>query len=164
MNKKKSLTNLILLALEKAVDGCVRFEDFTNHYYRYHYGYPDLKQSSVSQALRRLRKGGLIELIDEKQLIYKLTDPGRDKTLWIKMKLDDEPWDGRWRIIIWDVPEKRRVTRDLLRYKLKWLGFKQLQKSIWITKTNCTQVLREFIKQIGIKDWVRVIEADNVDF
>lgn len=42
--RKNSLSYFILLSLEKAIDGYVRFEDFTYHHYRYHYGIPDLKQ------------------------------------------------------------------------------------------------------------------------
>lgn len=167
MGTKKSLTNFILLALEKSVDGYVRFEHFAYKPHLYaHYGWWDrpLKKSALALALKRLRENGLVELIDDKELTIRLTDTGRDKALWTRMKLVDEPWDGKWRMVIWDIPEKRRVTRDLLRYKLKWLGFKQLQKSVWVTKKNCTQALRDFIKQIGIKDWVMVIESDNIDF
>lgn len=161
MRKKKVITNLLLLALEKAVDGYVAFDDFIHNPMlegRY------LKKSELALALKRLRENGFIELVDDEQLAFRLTDSGRDRALWLKMKDTNDPWDGKWRLVIWDVPEKRRVARDLLRYKLKWLGFNQLQKSVWVTKKNCTQQLRDFIKKIGIKDWVTIIESDNVDF
>lgn len=167
MYSKKSLTNLTLLILEKSIDGYLRFDDLIHHSGRYAYGGGwdrPLKKSALALALKRLRENGFIDLIDDKELSFRLTDKGRDKALWTRMKLVDEKWDGKWRIVIWDVPEKRRVARDLLRYKLKWLGFKQLQKSVWVTKKNCTQALRDFIKKLGIKDWVVVIESDNVDF
>ncbi|OGE44351.1 hypothetical protein A3B45_03670 [Candidatus Daviesbacteria bacterium RIFCSPLOWO2_01_FULL_39_12] len=167
MFTKKSLTNFVLLTLEKSVDGYIRFEHFAYNPHLYaHYGWWDrpLRKSALALTMKRLRENGLVELVDDKELIIRLTDSGRDKAIWTKMRLIDEPWDGKWRIVIWDIPEKRRVARDLLRYKLKWLGFKQLQKSVWITKKNCTQVLRDFIKKMGIKDWVVVIESDNVDF
>ena len=69
--KGKKVTNFILLALEKAVDGYVRFEDFTYHHYQYIYGIQELKKASLSKALQRLRQGGIIELIDDEQLIYR---------------------------------------------------------------------------------------------
>lgn len=160
MGKKKSLTNLVLLALEKSVDGYVAFEDFI---YNPLLERP-VKKSALALALKRLRQNGLVELISDKDLTYRLTDSGKDKALWKKMMWEDEPWDGKWRIVVWDIPEKRRVTRDLLRYKLKQLGFSKLQKSIWITKKNCTKVLQDFINQVGIKDWVKVFESVEVDF
>lgn len=167
MYNKKSLGNFILLALEKSVDGYVRFDHLIHKPYLYAYhGWWDrpLKKSALALTIKRLRENGLIDFVDDEKLTIRLTDKGKDKALWTRMKLVDEKWDGKWRIVIWDVPEKRRVARDLLRYKLKSLGFKQLQKSVWVTKKNCTQALRDFIKKIGIKDWVTVIESDNVDF
>lgn len=167
MVKKKVVTNLILLTLEKAVDGYVRFDNFINNpgYYAFHDGwnYP-LNKSELAVAFKRLRENGLVELIDDKKLIYRLTDPGKDRALWIKMKMSDEPWDGKWRVVIWDIPEKRKAVRDLLRYKLKVLGFERLQKSVWVSKKNCTKELRDFIKNVGIKDWVLVLESDSIDY
>ena len=164
LNHKKKFTNFILLALEKSIDGYVRLEDFLYNpgFYAYSGGwdYP-LKRSYISKALKRLREKGFVELISDEQLAFRITDSGRDKILWEKMKQETE-WDGKWRLVIWDIPEKRRSARDLLRSKLKQLGFVQWQKSIWASKKNCTDILRKFIKDIGIEDWVKVIESDNV--
>lgn len=156
----------MLLVLEKSVDGYVRFDDFINNPGRYAYGagweYP-LKKSEISRALKRLRENGLVDLIDDNELILRLTDKGKEKAVLANLLLEDEKWDGKWRIVIWDIPEKRRVARDFLRSKLKGWGFIPWQQSVWVTKKNCTKPLRDFIKQVGIKDWVRVIESDNVD-
>lgn len=166
MYKKKSLSSLILLALEKSVDGYIRFDDFINNpgYYAYYSGwdYP-LKKSSFSLALKRLRENGLVDFIDDTQLVLRLTDKGKEKALLSKLLVDEDKWDGKWRIVIFDIPEKRRITRDVLRQKLKSWGFVPWQQSVWVTKKNCAEPLRGFIKKVGIKDWVRVIESDNVD-
>ena len=158
-SKKRFLTDFTLLVLEKSIDGYIRFEDFAYH--------PmmvgrDLKKSELSQAVKRLRENGLVELITDKELIFRLTDSGRDRALWKKMGLGEEKWDGKWRLVIWDIPEKRRAARDLLRYKLKQLGFKQWQQSVWASKVNCTKLLRDFIRKTGIEDWVMVVESENV--
>jgi|SRR3989344_2771107 len=158
-SKKKFLTDLVLLILEKSIDGYVAFEDFA---YNPLLVGRDLKKSELSQVMKRLREKGLIELISNKELNFRLTDSGRDRALWTKMKMGDEKWDGRWRLVIWDVPEKRRTARDLLRFKLKQLGFKQWQQSVWASRVNCTKLLRDFIKKVGIEDWVMVVESDNV--
>lgn len=153
------------MALEKSVDGCIRIEDFLYNTHSYAYGsgwqYP-LKKSDLSVALKRLRENGFIDCVDDNSLAFRLTSSGKDQALWIKMKEENTKWDGKWRLVIWDIPETRRSVRDLLRSKLKELGFKQLQKSVWGSKKNCTNVLREFIKQVGIEKWVMVIESDNI--
>ena len=50
-------------------------------------------------------------------------------------------WDGKWRIVIFDVWEKARSSRDSLRYEIKNFGFRQLQRSVWIYPYEC----RDFI-------------------
>lgn len=167
MGNKKSITNFILLALEKTADGYIRLEDFLYNpgFYAYGSGWDrPLKKSELARAAKRLRKSGLIELVSEEDLIIKLTDPGRNKALWTKMQLLDQKWDGRWRLAVWDIPEQRRAARDLLRMKLKQLGFEKWQKSIWASKKDCTELLRKFIKDVGIEEWVMIIESDNVGF
>lgn len=157
--KRKLLTDLTLLILEKSVDGYLAFEDFAYHPLL---SRERLRKSELSRIIERLREKGFVELISDEELALRLTDSGRDRALWTKFKMGDESWDGKWRLVIWDIPEKRRAARDLLRYKLKQLGFKQWQQSVWASKINCTKLLRDFIKKVGIEDWVMVVESDNV--
>lgn len=146
---------MILLVLEKAVDGYVRFDDLIHKPKYYAYGggwdYP-LNKSVLSNAIKRLRENGFIDFINDEQLLLKLTDKGKEKALIAKLLLDDSEWDGKWRIVIFDIPEKRRIARDVLRQRLKSWGFVPWQQSVWVTKKNCTKPLREFINSIGIKD------------
>ncbi|MEK7617196.1 MAG: hypothetical protein AAB414_04010 [Patescibacteria group bacterium] len=158
-NKKKLVTDSILFILEKSIDGYLAFDDFIHNPML---SRERLRKSELSRIMEALRKQGLVELLNDEELSFRLTDSGRDRALWKKMQIGDEKWDGKWRLVIWDVPEKRRAARDLLRYKLKQLGFKQWQQSVWASKVNCTKLLRDFIKKVGIADWVMVMESDNV--
>lgn len=156
---KKSLTNAILFALEKAIDGYVRLEDFAYHHYRYLYGYPDLNKSELSQALKRLREGGLIEQVKlADDIILKLTKEGKEL-------VDDgskESWDGKWRIVIFDIPEEKRIIRNLFRRNLKKWGFKHLQKSVWMSKRNIFDKLESYVKDLGIEKWAIVMEVNRL--
>lgn len=161
MGTRKSLTNLILLVIEKSVDGFVRIEDFGKFGHLYGYERP-LKKTYLAQALKRLRERGLIDFVSDDQLEYRLTDPGREKAILAKLKVADKKWDGKWRLVIFDIPEKRRSARDLLRSKLKQWDFIKFQQSVWVTKKTCTEELRNFIKSVGIEDWVMVVESSNI--
>lgn len=165
MGKKKTIGKAVLFVLEKAVDGYVRFEDFTTHAYRYHYGVPELKKSALAQVLKRLREKGYIEKFpdkrDESKIIFKLTEAGKEFLLLSKPE-DEIAWDGKWRLVIFDIPEKKRLVRDILRRRLKLWEFKPWQKSVWASKKNITTKLRNFIKELGIEDWVLVIESDDI--
>lgn len=157
--KKNSLSYLILLTLEKAVDGFVAFEDFAYHSYR-QYDIRDLKASEFGQALRRLRERGYIEedKIDAGKVILKLTELGKDV---LGGDFDESKWDGIWRVVIFDIPEQKRIVRDMFRRKLKHWGFKPWQQSVWVTKQDVTERLRYNIKELGIEKWVAVLESKN---
>lgn len=50
-------------------------------------------------------------------------------------------WDGRWRMVVFDIPEKYRKTRLRLRMMLRALGFVQLQASVWVYPHDCEEVI-----------------------
>lgn len=121
-----------------------------------------LKKPSVSKALKRLRESGYVDFVGEDELVLRLTDKGREKALVAKLHSAVGKWDGKWRMVIFDIPEKKRAARDLLRYHLKAWGFTPWQQSVWVSKENCTKPLREYISSIGIEDWVLVVESNNI--
>lgn len=157
---KKSTSELILLVLEKTIDGFVRVDDFINNPKRYAFGDPSsLKKSALSQALKRLREGGFIKEEEQgKEMIVKLTDLGKEA---LGPVFDDSKWDGKWRIVIFDIPEKLRIVRNLFRRRLKDWGFRIFQQSVWITKRDVTSKLNNLIRELRIDKWVIVIESDS---
>lgn len=161
---KKTLTDVVLIALEKSIDGYVRVEDFLYNTHIYAKGYErNIKKPVLSQAIRRLREKGLVDFIDEERLLLKLTDQGLDKAIWVKLKEEDnKSWSGTWTLVSFDIPEKRRAARDLLRSRLKDWGFVPWQKSLWASKKDCRIPLRRFVKQLGIHSWVKVLESRDV--
>lgn len=166
MRASKGLGKYVLLALENSIEGYLRAEDFIYNPHKYLYGYPrEINKPLILQAIKRLKEKGLVEYVDLGKVVFKLTDSGADEVIRAKLKLDDiKPWDGVWRIVTFDIPEDQRIARDLLRFKLKEWGFIKVQNSVWATKKNCTEVMRKFIKELGISKWVLVIESGNAGF
>ncbi len=160
--KKGSLSDLILLSLEKTVDGYVRLEDFLYNTHIYARGYErPLKKSAISQALKRLREKDLIEeSLSLGGLAYKLSIAGHEL---LYFQQDDEiDWDGKWRIVIFDIPENQRKLRRILRNKLREWGFTAWQKSVWATRRDIMVKLKDLILELKINKWVALIESDNV--
>lgn len=162
--RKGSLSEFTLLALEKAIEGYVKFDDLIHHPGKYAYGggwEMSPKKSFLSQAVKRLREKGLVEYEDDKtnEIIIKLTDLGREALG--NLSALEQNWDGKFRIVIFDIPESSFVVRNLFRRRLKDWGFKIWQRSVWLTKNNVTVKLRELIDKLKIKDWVAVIESDD---
>lgn len=162
--QKKGLSFYILFVLEKTIDGYVRFDDLIHHSYSYAWGsgweYP-LKKSALSKAIARLREKDFIETDKSEtgRLILKLTDEGRTAILLGQENVDN--WDGKWRIVIFDIPEQKRLIRDLFRRNLKKWGFRHLQKSVWISKKNVMEKLFSYIKDLGVEKWVWVFESEK---
>lgn len=52
------------------------------------------------------------------------------------------PWDRRWRMVVFDIPEKYRRLRNQVRGILKRAGFKQLQQSVWIFPYECEELVQ----------------------
>ena len=159
--KKGSASYIILTILAAAADGYVGFEDFTYHTYR-QYSILDLKKSRFASAIRRLRDAGYIEKdIDSGKIILKLTKLGKEI---IPEEFDESKWDGKWRIVIFDIPENKKVIRNLFRRNLKKWGFKKWQQSVWISKMDVTQKVKDLIDGVGISSWVAIIESDDPAF
>jgi DNA-binding transcriptional regulator PaaX len=98
----------------------------------------------IDQTVKRLIKRGLIKIERVNGLpVVRLTNKGEDElsryTLREKV-LKQKEWDGKWRILIFDIKEYRRTTRDLLRKELIDLGFVRLQNSVWINPYECGEV------------------------
>lgn len=50
-------------------------------------------------------------------------------------------WDKRYRLVMFDIPQKRRVVRDRLRLLMGQFGFMRLQDSVWVTPYDCEELI-----------------------
>jgi len=68
-----------------------------------------------------------------------------------------------WKIIIFDIPEKQKHIRVVLRAKLKALHFKKWQNSIWISPFALDEEIETELKEIGKKFFVRLIKTKEIN-
>ncbi len=158
--KEGSVSDVLFQTLVKASDYSLFLEDFT-----YSGQMKSLKRipnhrtkNTVDVAILRLKKKGIIKLENdfEGRILISLTDFGREY-----VDSNSENWDGKFRIVMWDIPERKRRIRNLFRRKLKEWKFVQWQKSVWVSKRNVTVKLREMINEYEMGQWVSVIESDD---
>jgi DNA-binding transcriptional regulator PaaX len=71
--------------------------------------------------------------------------------------------DGTWKLIIFDIPETQRPVRDYLRTKLKQLGFKKWQNSIWITPYKLPEDVVDELQVLSEKYFVRLITVAKIN-
>lgn len=48
-------------------------------------------------------------------------------------------WDGKWRVLMFDISERRRRVRSQLRRLLRGMGFVRLQDSVWVYPYPCDE-------------------------
>jgi CRISPR-associated endonuclease Cas2 len=101
------------------------------------------RKEVINQARERLITKGLLER-NEKGFL-KLTPKGETKLRELERREYQLPppkkWDKKWRLLIFDIPEKRKVLREKIRNTLRTIGFSQLQKSVWIYPYDCEDLI-----------------------
>ena len=50
-------------------------------------------------------------------------------------------WDRKWRVLIFDIPERRKNLRPKIRYTLLAIGFIRLQDSVWVYPYDCEDLI-----------------------
>src|SRR5579864_1971248 len=93
----------------------------------------------IYTQLYQLEKRGYLERYKHKDLEFlRISEKGE-----IAISTLQKERDNKWRMIIFDIPEDKRGIRDLLRTKLRQLGFKKWQNSIWVTPYKISPELNE---------------------
>ncbi len=64
---------------------------------------------------------------------------------------------------MFDIPEKKRLFRDILRNHLKNIGFKELQQGIFLFPFPCESEMASLIKLYHATRHVRIITTQKID-
>lgn len=94
-------------------------------------------RNGLLQQIRKLEQARLLErdVRVPNDRIYRLTWQGRlhalggrdPDTCWRRS------WDGRWRLVLFDIPIRQNAHRNRVRRYLRENGFGCLQDSVWVT-------------------------------
>jgi len=96
-------------------------------------------------ALGRLAAKGLVTFVEKDGRRYaRITEKGR---LMLQMETEKTAiakkrrWDRRWRVVIFDIPERRKSVRVSIRRFMHEYGFVRLQDSVWIYPYDCEDLI-----------------------
>jgi hypothetical protein len=125
-----------------------------------------LGRKNFAKLIYYLKKRGWIKIknLEEKQGIL-LTKDGREKVLRVKLKFFEKKRrkDGKWIMIIFDIPEKERKKRDFLRNQLIILGYQKLQKSIWVCSYDVIRETEEIIRKYSLDEYVKIFLIEEIE-
>lgn len=111
---------------------------------------PKFKRQFIYRSnniLTQLARDGYIVFEERTGKKYaRITEAGT-RALWVRgntlleQSMRPRRWDKRWRVVIFDIPEKKRATRNALRTMMQRFGFYRLQDSVWIYPHDCEDVI-----------------------
>lgn len=120
----------------------------------------NLSYKEFYNAMYRLETAELIEkLKGNGKLSAKITEDGK-----ILLMRKNPEKDGVWKIVIFDIPEKHKKVRNILRAKLKQLHFKKWQNSIWISPYILDKEIESELDELGKKFFVRLIKTKEINY
>lgn len=168
-----SVAQIILLILSEV--GHADFKRITNH--------PLVRslevvrsENSFYTALARLKRRRLITRSSDHS--YELTSHGEFASLkaYVRKGFTEQEratrsaqhvarnWDGRWRMVIFDVPESQRPARDYIRGVLKRVGFYEFQRSMWIYPHKLPAFLIKMMADPKMRKYTRVLTTYDIDY
>lgn len=132
------------------------------------YGDKNPNRRKIAQAFSYLKRNGLIILKeDDGKITVELTENGKRKIKQYQFEelsiAKPKNWDKKWRIVIFDIPEKRKkMAREAFRGKLKILNFFQLQESVWVHPYPCENEIQLAAEIFMVTPFINIIIADRI--
>ncbi|MDP3725451.1 MAG: hypothetical protein Q8R20_03225, partial [Nanoarchaeota archaeon] len=74
-----------------------------------------------------------------------------------------EKWDGKWRIVSFDVPGGYRLERNMIRSLLKASHFYRLHKSVWASPSHLSQNLWKTLVRLGLHEYCKVMLVEILE-
>lgn len=114
---------------------------------------------SFWRSVERMKKDGLIGNN------FKLTDLGRKNLDMIEVLSPTSfgRWDGRWRMLIFDISEDRKYCREKIRNTLRQAGFMRLQDSIWIFPFDCEKLVTLLKTDLKVGKELLFVVAEEIE-
>jgi CRISPR-associated endonuclease Cas2 len=123
------------------------------------------QKETIVKSRNKLVKDGLLFFEGNK---LRITEKGRDflirEEIIEKAKRENRRWDGKWRVLVFDIPEKKRVIRGRIRNALTSLGFMRLQNSVWIYPYNCEDYINLIKAELKIGKDVLYMIVEELEY
>ena len=126
-------------------------------------------KNQVKTSLSRLAYKGQVVFVEKGGQRYARITPAGERALkYLEQKSQlqlqkNKRWDKQWRVIIFDIPERRRGTRDRLRLVMKEAGFYRLQDSVWLYPYDCEDFISLLKADLKIGSSVLYMVVDQIE-
>ena len=121
----------------------------------------------LRRNLKRLQDQKIIEIVnDNGQEIVKLTKKGHTKYLRFKLEelsLKGKSWDGKWRLVLYDISKLKKPAQENFRRVLKQINFFPLQKSVYLTPYKCDMEIEYLREYFDLSEEVLLLEISKLE-
>lgn len=128
----------------------------------------DYNRKRVQESIYYLRKKKLVTLIEQRdgKTLIKITKHGIEKITQYAIRdlilIPHQQWDRKWRVVVFDIPERFRKARVSLGKKLKELGFFQFQRSVFIYPYPAEDEILFIAAFFGVEQYVEILTVDQM--
>jgi CRISPR-associated endonuclease Cas2 len=121
--------------------------------------------NAYRNTVYNLHKRGSIKIINKNgKRFLQLTKKGKLEVLLAKAKMPAVgKWDGKWRLIIFDIPEWAKPQRNQLRGLLKKNNFCRLQDSVYANPYPLNREAVKYLEETGLSEYIRIIKVEEMD-
>lgn len=129
----------------------------------------DIPEANIRRAINSLYASRLVGTAKNRDgtVTLSLTEKGRKVALTYNvntMKIKRPAiWDGKWRVVVSDIPEKKKKIRNALHDHLLHIGFHPLQRSVFVCPFECRNEVEYIIELYQIRAHVRVMVVETID-
>lgn len=156
INNKSIVRRVILDLLKK---GAIATFDLAAIFLETKYkGFRLIEKGAIRRAVYELIKDD--ELVDSGNQRYRFTNLGIVRALPEINKVLKN--DGKLRILVFDIPEEKRILRDRFRRQIKELGFKKHQQSVWISRYDCENWMLKVIEYHKVGAYVSLYIGEHI--
>ncbi len=130
---------------------------------KYKFGY------RARTAAGRLAQKGYVRFVERNgKKFVEITEKGRrayalEQARFTTYTNISKRWDKRWRIVIFDIPEKRKWLRERVRRLVREFGFLKLQDSVWVFPYDCEELISMMKAELHIGKDILYIIADSIE-
>ena len=121
----------------------------------------------LSTGVSELKRQKLIEKKKyEDNVLISLSEKGLLRAINYRFRILNgrkENWDGKWRMVAFDIPNSCQKGRKALHYRMKMGGFYELQKSIFLYPYDCKKEIDAFVKLFKLEKYVCFGLLDHVN-
>lgn len=125
-------------------------------------------KKKINNIFSGMKRQKLIEYVADKEgkTIVRITRKGQSRLRAFEIDLikvkQPKKWDGKWRMVMFDLPVRFNKAREALRWKLKQLGFIQFQKSVWVYPYPCEDEIIFIADFFGVGKHVEVLVVESI--